>query len=390
MAGKRKNGEGSWGKKKIKGTTYCYFRDKEGHYTYGKTEKEVKEKLENKANSKKLPVNKKAMTVGSYVKDWLYSKKYKDVGIVLESTTFDNYEASLAVRFFQYPISRLKLNALTRDALVKYLRQLSKKYSRWSIVKTWRIISMALTDEDYENYKYVPQIDIHKIKLPNENNVAVKKKEHNFTSNEDMDKIYNEALRKDSKGNYKYGNAARMLAFIMYSGLRVAEATGLKWKDVSKDFKMITIRQTMMRTRRRDEDGNALSWQIIEKAPKSKASAATIPIRKRGTKILKLMDSIYPDHTETDYVFPNNAGRAFTKAFCLSSLKRILDNAEIKNDYTVHDLRHGYGSILYQEHVDILTISKLLRHSDIQTTANIYVKTTPETLKEALSKVDGV
>ena len=42
---KRKNGEGSYGKKTIKGVRYEYFRDAEGHYTYGKTPKELKEKL---------------------------------------------------------------------------------------------------------------------------------------------------------------------------------------------------------------------------------------------------------------------------------------------------------------------------------------------------------
>ena len=50
---KRKNGEGTWGTKTIKGVQYKYFRNSDGKYFYGKTEKEVKEKIKNyeKANS---------------------------------------------------------------------------------------------------------------------------------------------------------------------------------------------------------------------------------------------------------------------------------------------------------------------------------------------------
>lgn len=40
---KRKNGEGTWGKKTIRGIEFVYFRDSERNYTYGKTTKEVKE-----------------------------------------------------------------------------------------------------------------------------------------------------------------------------------------------------------------------------------------------------------------------------------------------------------------------------------------------------------
>ena len=36
---RRKNGEGSWGQKTIKGVVYQYYRTADGKYTYGKTAK---------------------------------------------------------------------------------------------------------------------------------------------------------------------------------------------------------------------------------------------------------------------------------------------------------------------------------------------------------------
>jgi integrase len=389
MARKRRNGEGSWGKKTIKGVVYHYYRDAEGHYTYGKEEKEVKAKLKAKEDKKHTIKVDNRLTLGEYIKNWLYNKKFKETGLTLESTTFDGYEASLKIRFFKHKIANMQLAAIDKNALVNYLKDLSTTYSRGSIQKTWQVIKMALTDDEFELYDKVPEIKFEKIKIPTESIVAVKKKEHDFTSNEDMDALYSEALKKTSTGRYYYGTAARLLAFIMYSGLRVGEAIGLKWKDVDLEQGLVTISQTYSMTHERDEFGNSLGWKYIEKAPKSKASAATIPCRERGIKILKMMDEKYPRHKKNDVVFLSENNTPLTKRHALHTLKRMLTATNLtEKGYTVHDLRHGYGSILYQEGVDIYTISKLLRHSDIQTTANIYVKTKADTLKNVLDKID--
>lgn len=389
MGRRRKNGEGTWGKKMIKGELFYYYRDENLHYTYGKTEKIVKAKLDGKTEKKHIVKADDKLTLGEYMKSWLYNKKYREVGLTLENTTFDCYESALTKRLFNYKIADRQMSALDKNAFLKYLKELSETYSRGSIKKTWQVITMALKDDEFELYDKVPEIKLDKIKIPNENHVAVKKKEHNFTSNEDMDTLYNEALRKTSNEKYYYGTAARLLAFIMYSGLRVGEAIGLKWKDVDLDSGYITISQTYSDIRERDEDGNVIGYRQIEKMPKSEASAATIPCRRNGIHILELMDQEYPNHKRTDLVFLTVNNTPLTKRHVLHTLKRMLLSTGLdEKGYTVHDLRHGYGSILYQEGVDIMTISKLLRHKDIQTTANIYVKTTPDVLKNALNKID--
>ena len=52
---KRKNGEGTWGKKTIHGIELVYFRDSKQNYTYGKTTKAVKEKLNKNHFPSKMP-----------------------------------------------------------------------------------------------------------------------------------------------------------------------------------------------------------------------------------------------------------------------------------------------------------------------------------------------
>lgn len=391
MAGKRVSGEGSYGKRKINGQMYFYYRGADRKFIYGKTLAEVKEKRAKQQANPQLVVSGK-LTVGEYVRDWFYNKKFLEVGITLQSTTFDAYEDAIKTRFFEfkeYPLASRQIQALTADNIQTYLKKLAEKYRRGSIQKTWEVLRMCFADEDYVNYKLMPKINLAKIQIPTESNTAVKKRNTEFTSVEDMEKIYNEALRKNGRGGYVYGTAARMLVFIMYSGLRVSEACGLKWKNVDINNQMITIESTHNTVRSRNDDGLANGYMRVDKAPKNEASASSIPYRKRAGEMLEIIAAEHPDHTGEDYVFLTNAGKPYIKREIEHTLKRILNKTGLNPEYTVHSLRHGYGSILYQAGVDIKTISRLLRHKNITTTANIYVATTHDTLKNILKEVDN-
>ena len=59
MARKRKNGEGSRGTKTIKGKVYRYFRDADGKYFYGNTDKEIKQKIRNAFQSESVKSSNK-------------------------------------------------------------------------------------------------------------------------------------------------------------------------------------------------------------------------------------------------------------------------------------------------------------------------------------------
>ncbi len=51
---------------------------------------------------------------------------------------------------------------------------------------------------------------------------------------------------------------------------------------------------------------------------------------------------------------------------------------------TPHELRHTFGSVLYERGVDIYTISKVMGHADISITAKVYVHSTAESLRKGL------
>ena len=54
---------------------------------------------------------------------------------------------------------------------------------------------------------------------------------------------------------------------------------------------------------------------------------------------------------------------------------------------TPHELRHSFGSILYERGVDIVTISKLMGHARIEITVKLYVHDSMELMRDAIQRM---
>lgn len=387
MAGRRKNGEGTWGKKKIKGVEYEYYRDATGDYTYGKTTKEVKEKLKVKNEKKKSSVQKinenNLYTFGEYATYWVKIKK-----IEIQDGSFDDYEDIIRVRIVEYKkydLAGKQLKSLTFDMFQDYINMLTTHYSLGTIKKTWGIIKQIIrygeTIGDIEKGLYAQICEL--VKLPTEEKVAVKERDIQVITEEDMELLYQESFRKYPNAERKmYGNAAQVLVLIMYSGLRISEACALKWFNVDMDNNTITITNSIKKIKLRDKDGNVLKnddgttkYKIITKKPKTKSGEREIPIPSRGMEMLKYFESLNPNHNDKDFVCINSLGNHFMKREPERCLSRMLKRSNCSNkEYTPHSLRHGYGSFLISKGADIKLVSELLGHKDVTTTYNIYIK----------------
>jgi integrase len=72
--------------------------------------------------------------------------------------------------------------------------------------------------------------------------------------------------------------------------------------------------------------------------------------------------------------------REFKKAMAASGVKQI----------RVHDLRHSHASVLLNNGVNILAVSKRLGHSSIKTTLEVYahlMKESDDAMIEAIEKI---
>lgn len=378
--GKRKNGEGSFGKKKISGIPYQYFRDANGHYTYGKTMKELKEKLKEQKNeeNKKTIQDSNLCTFGEYAIIWL--KNYYNS---VSNGTYDDYESIIKVRIQNhkdYDLGNHQIKSLNENVINDYLKSLANKYSRGTIVKTWAVIKQIIT---YGMKKSkIPPIDFSEIKLPKEADVAVKKKEVPFTTESDMDILYEESKRRYKTGTPVYGDGSKVIIFIMYSGVRIGEAVGLKWRqvDIASGFKSVNITNSIRSVIKRDEELEAIVGEngkniheVIDKGPKTQNGIRSIPLPDKASEMVKYFYDNFP-HKPDDYVFISKTKKPFDKKDLRRTFKNMQKNSGCsRTDYVVHSLRHGYGSVLVSKGVDIKIVSELLGHKKVSTTYDVYI-----------------
>lgn len=86
-------------------------------------------------------------------------------------------------------------------------------------------------------------------------------------------------------------------------------------------------------------------------------------------------------------VFTRTDGTAWGHNYHVRALKVACEVAKVKPMVSFHELRHTYASHLANAGVDLLTISKLLGHSDTRITAKHYAHLADKTLALAVTKL---
>lgn len=163
---------------------------------------------------------------------------------------------------------------------------------------------------------------------------------------ETLAKIAQTARRKPRKE--KVALLGPFYEFLLNTGLRREEGTGLTINDIDHERNLILIPKT------KDKEARA------------------VPLTERAREIL---DSVGPSlfsSLSKDYVTHNFT--AVCKAAGLIGFK-------------LHSLRHTFAARLIDNGADVLTVSKILGHSDISTTM-IYAKVRVEALRNAVSLLE--
>lgn len=399
MGRKRKNGEGTYGEKTINGYKYKYYRDSNGKYYYGKTYKECDQKYKDHQHS--IKVSKKdrplaVLTMDEYLDRWLETKS-----IELKPNTVDGYQHCINGQFKKFKECNLKdiqIGDLRQEDIQLYYTRMAKKYSKATIHKNYTILSEAIADarKNKTTNPFSTEINMEDIRLPNEDNVRVKKKEIHFLIEEDIPKFCKEARRVNEKGyNFggkigesTYGNNANLLIFILFTGIRISEGIELKWKhlDLTKGKEKVTIIENAARVK---ENG-----EYIDKttSTKTKAGRRIIPLSSQALQVIEDEKKINPSHRPDDYVFiTKNGGKIKSRQNVSRTLQNIMDRAECSlSKITIHELRHTFGSLLIKKGVDIKIVSKLLGHKDISVTYNIYIHILEEQKIDAIGKLDAL
>lgn len=150
-----------------------------------------------------------------------------------------------------------------------------------------------------------------------------------------------------------------------YSGMRLSEATFLKWKNISININTITIGDDSFNTKTR--------------------KSRSIPIHPRLKEIIeKLKDG--RKNKKEDYLFRKSGNQPFTGSYISKQFKKACREAGIDEAVHYHNLRHSTASLLSQKGVSLYTIQKILGHTTINTT-QIYAHLQIDTLRDAVNQL---
>ena len=388
---KRMNGEGSYRKANIKGKEYYIYdfpRDDSGKRKrlYAKTSAELQLKIDKEKNQERFKLNASDFTVSKLVRYWLVnicevSPKTKDHYFGILKTRIENWK--------KFDIGNVPCKDITSSMIEHYLFSLCEDYAARSIERTWAVLEQAL--KYGIKTKHCPFIELNSIKKPKEIDVIKKQKQQIILEKHDMDRLYQECLKKNDDNSYHYGISAIIIALIINTGLRVNEACSLQWKDIARDCSYLDINSVFVTVNQRDSQGNATGEKItVEKAPKTNTSKRRVPIPNNARILLEKTRSESPSADLDSLVFHTRTNKPVTRSSVEKCCKNIVKNCNLPVGITPHTLRHAYGSLLISEGTDIKVVSKLLGHKSVSFTYDIYINVLRADEKKATEVFDNL
>lgn len=165
----------------------------------------------------------------------------------------------------------------------------------------------------------------------------------------------------------------------MFMGLRIGEVLSLKKEDINLYKNLISVNKTMTK----DEHGTP----IIKDNPKTKAGIREVPIPKNIRN--EIIEQLKLANTHKDnLLFVSNAGTYASPANANHVLKRICKDLGIY-DISSHSLRHTFATRCIEAGMRAVALQRLMGHSDVRITLNIYTSIFNKYKNSELEKVNN-
>lgn len=201
-------------------------------------------------------------------------------------------------------------------------------------------------------------------------------------------------------------SAYPLVRMALSTGMREGELIALEWSSLDLKDGAVYVCRTASRVPVGPKGARYYEHEFKDRA-KTDESVDSIPLDPGTVSWLKehrktvaaakmmLRPKRWTDE-DGDLVFPclstfagSRAGRAWQAGSLRKGFHTYTDKVGL-GYLRFHDLRHVYGSVLLRNGVPLLTVSRLLRHKNIQTTANVYGHVGDVERREAVNTLAGL
>jgi integrase len=309
--------------------------------------------------------NSAKITVNQYLSQWL-----KDIEGTIKPKTFDQY-SSVVSNHLNPQLGKIKLRELQPYQIQQIYTNLKERgHSQRNVQLTHSVLHRALVMAERQGLigrnpaKSIvpPKVDQKEMKVLNDNEVR-------------------QLLigAKDNRYEVLYYLA-------ITTGLRQGELLGLMWGDIDWASNTLFV-QRQLRYRR--GEGSRFA------PPKTKAGKRIVQLGPETIRLLaehrknQDVERLRSDWQEFDLVFPSMVGTPTSRRNLHKFFKRLLKKSDLP-DIRFHDLRHSAATLMLQNNIPLIVVSRRLGHSKPSITLDIYGHYLPGMQDEVAKLMDEI
>lgn len=374
---KRPNNDGSIGR--YKDGWRAQYTDPITHKQkalYGKTQQEVRRKLQAKLDEIRrgayVPADR--LTTGAWLDEWFNTFYRPTVKPSTAATTHGN------IRRLKESFGTVPLQQLTAVHIQRFIRQLQAEGRSPATIKRYmKVLSQAL--EQAIALRKLQENPVKAVRLPPMQRTEIR----TLTAAEQHTLL--EHLPDTT--------SARALQFLLGTGMRVSELCGLCWKDIHEDG--LHIDRTYSIVTDLDNGG---SYGLYG-TPKTATGKRVIPLTETLRRILdsqqtqQQQDSTKcgtawqgPEPGSVDCpIFASMVGTPLDRHNLNRSFRRLLKEADLPTR-GVHTLRHTFATNWVRNSPDVVSLSRVIGHSDPAFTYKTYCHTDTAAMNEGMAMME--
>lgn len=331
-----------------------YLKDSKKYgYVYGRTYKEVKEKLNYARLNTEKQKDKTKLAV--LCDNWLTRKEQ-----YIKESSFVKYKSILERHIKPY-FNEIPVNKIDEHTIEAFAKNLTVKGYSAQTVK----ITLSVLEGVFLYFK----IDVSVKRIITKKG---QKEIHILSSN---DRLKFEKYLLYGQDAYKIG-----ILLSLYTGIRIGELCALKWEDIDLNAGTVKINATLQRI----QDFKGISGnktRIVITEPKTPSAKRTIPL---PVFIIKRLKAVDPKNSSA---FLLTGTERFTEPRALTYVfKKYLKESGVP-DINFHALRHTFTTRCIENDFEPKALSEILGHSSVNTTLGIYNHPSLEYKRESINRL---